>query len=192
MKMIVLAVVLAFAGCGSKKTAVDCDAEIAKGIEQYATTAKAHNASPRAQAMADAFKEALTERCKADKWTPEVVACFTKLTNVRDIQNCRNQLPADQQTRLDNELKEAIQSRMGAGMMGQRMPPMPGHPTTLTGSNGGSGAPGAAGSPSPGAAPSGEAAPAGSGAAAPAPAGSPPAPAAPSGAPAPSGGSAAK
>jgi hypothetical protein len=191
MKTVVLVVVLAAAACSKKPP--DCNAEIAKGIERYAEAEKSHSSdaqksgsprpgSQRIEAMAAGFKEALTERCKADKWSPEVLSCFGNVTNISDIRACAGKLSSEQQTRLTTEIQEAMMSRMGA-MGGQRMPPgMPGHPPLLNGNRGGSGASpggsaaGSASAPAPGgsttAAPEGSATPPPSGASTP-PAGTP-------------------
>jgi hypothetical protein len=169
MKKIVLVALLAVAaGCGSKKTGSDCDAAIAKGIENFSKNVKEHAPNPqiveRMMGMMDKLKGVLTERCKADSWSPEVVSCFTTVNNRKDMQACQSKLSPEQASKLTTEITQVMMSSGGMGM-GQRMPPgMAGHPDTLAGSGAGAAggaaaAPGApAGSPDPsaaGAAPSG-------------------------------------
>ncbi len=188
-KIVLVALLAAAAGCGSKKSGPDCDAAIAKGIENFAKGIKEHAPNPqiveRMMGMMDKLKGVLTERCKADSWPPEVVSCFTTVTNRRDMQLCQSRLSPEQGSKLTAEI---TQTMMNAGMgMGQRMPAgMGGHPETLQGSSGAgaaggsAAAPGTPGSPDPSAAPG--APPSGTPAA-------PPAPAAPAGSGAPPAGS---
>ncbi len=195
MKKIVLVALLAVAaGCGSKKSGSDCDAAIAKGIENFSKGIKERAPNPqiveRMMGMMDKLKGVLTERCKADNWPPEVVSCFTTVNNRKDMQACQSKLSPEQGSKLTAEIAQVMMGAGGPGM-GQRMPPgMSGHPDTLTGNpgagaaGGSAPAPGApAGSPDPSAA-------AGSGA----PGATPPAPsgtAAPAGNAAPAAGSSA-
>jgi hypothetical protein len=165
MKMIVFVAVLAAAACGSKSAPTDCDAAIAKGVDA-AVKSRAVNQA-RAELFASKYKEALTERCKADQWSPEIVSCIASATKITEVQACQAKLTPEQQAKLTNELREEMMSIRGG--MGQRMPPnTPGHPSMLGGSN--------AGSAPPGAPATGSAAPPASGAPAP---GSPAAPSAP-------------
>jgi DNA polymerase/3'-5' exonuclease PolX len=165
MKKIVLVALLAVAaGCGSKKTGADCDAAIAKGIENFSKNVKEHAPNPqiveRMMGMMDKLKGVLAERCKADSWPPEVVSCFTTVNNRKDMQACQSKLSPEQASKLTTEITQVMMTSGGMGM-GQRMPPgMAGHPEALAGSGAGA-AGGAAPSGTP-AAPAAPAAPAGS------------------------------
>ena len=149
MKKIVFVALLAAAGCGSKKGGSDCDAAIAKAIENFSKSIKEHAPNPqivdRMMSMMDKLKGVLTERCKADNWPPEVVSCFPTASNPRDMQACQSKLNPEQTSKLRADLAKVMPS---AGMdMNRRMPPgMAGHPETLTG-NTGSGAAAAPGTP---------------------------------------------
>jgi small lipoprotein (TIGR04454 family) len=173
MTKIVLVALLAAAACGGKKrSGSDCDAAIAKGIDNYAKVTKEQVRNPQIveqmMGMVSNLKGVLTARCKTDDWPAEVVSCFSAVSTTQDMQACESKLSRDQQAKLNRELAP-IARNAGAMGMGQRMPPgMPGHPEKLMG-NTGSGAAAAPGTP-PGSDPS--AAP---GAAA--PASTPPAPA---------------
>lgn len=187
-KIMLVALLAAAAGCGSKKTGSECDAAITKVIENFARNIKERAPNPqiveRMMGTMDKLKGVLIERCKADSWPPEVVSCFTTVNNPQGMQACQSKLSQEQQSKLISEITKVMP---GAGMrMGQRMPPgMPGHPETLTPS---AGAGGTAGStPAPGAAGGSPEAP---GAAAPGAAAPSAAPPAPSDTPAPAGGAA--
>lgn len=144
MKMIVLAALLAAAGC-SKKSGTDCESAIAKGVDSMLATVKSGSASPQ---MMDQIKEvagkmqtALTQRCNEDKWSPEAVDCFKKLTSQAAMQACESKLNPEQRTKMRKDLIQVMTSmRPGAG---------PGHPPTLSGSA----APGAGNAAPPAAAP---------------------------------------
>ena len=187
-KIVIVALLAAAAGCGSKKSGPDCDAAIAKAIENFSKNVKEHAPNPqiveRMMGMMDKLKGVLTERCKADNWPPEVVTCFTTVNNRKDMQACQSKLSPEQASKLTTEITQTMMSAGGMGM-GQRMPPgMAGHPETLA-PNPGAGAP-AAGAPGAAGAPAADpSAAAGSGA----PAATPPAPPAPAGNPPPAAGS---
>jgi hypothetical protein len=165
MKMIVFVALLATAGCGSKKSGSDCEAAISKGIENLAPKVKMGATDPQIQegkmAMLEKLKGTLVQRCIADKWAPEVLACFNTVANLTVMKVCQAKLTSEQHTKLDADLHEVQMNMMGGRMPGDMAGQPPGS---------GSGAPGEPGSSA--AAPAGSAAaPAGS-AAAPAPAGS--------------------
>jgi len=173
MKMIVLTALLAAAGC-SKKSASDCEGAMAKATDSLLATVKS-NAS---QQVRDSLKEiagrlrtALTQRCTEDKWLPEVVECYSKLTSQAEMQTCETKLSPEQRTKLRKDLIQVMTSTQmpGAGR---------GHPPTLAGS-------GASGDGN--AAPSGAAAPTGS--TEPPPAGATPPPSPPAGSTPPAAGS---
>jgi len=108
-------------------------------------TVKSGSASPQ---MMDQIKEvagkmqtALTQRCNQDKWSPEAVDCFKKLTSQAEMQACETKLNPEQRTKMRKDLIQVMTSmRPGAG---------PGHPPTLSGSA----APGAGSAAPPAASP---------------------------------------
>jgi hypothetical protein len=184
-KIVLVALVAAAAGCGSKKAGSECDAAIAKGVENFTRNIKEHTPNPqiteRMMGMMDRLKGVLIERCKADNWAPEVVSCFTTVNNGKDMQACQSKLSPEQASKLTGEISQVMMNAGGMGM-GQRMPPgMPGHPESLQGAGAAPGDPPAASPPT-----GSTGTPAAPAAGAP---GAPPAaPAAPAGTPAPTGG----
>jgi hypothetical protein len=167
MKMIVLALVLAAAGC-SKKSSSDCEPAITKGMDAFLASVKNNSMNPQMQeritGMADRMKTVYIKHCTEDKWAPEVVACYGNMKSFKDRQEC--------DAKLTDEQKSALRAERRSGPGRGGMADIPGHPQGLSGGSGGSAeAPGAAG---PGAAP---------------PAGAPPAATPPSGAPTPAAGS---
>jgi hypothetical protein len=143
MKTIVLIALLAAAGCkkSSSASGPDCDGAIAKGMESVLATVKSRAPSPQIQEslteMVGKMRTTLTQRCNEDKWSPETVECFTKLSSQAEMQACEQKLTNEQRTKLRGEMRQIMSSmRMNPGG--------PGHPTTL----GGSGTPPA---PTPGA-----------------------------------------
>lgn len=188
-KIVIVALLAAAAGCGGKKSGSECDAAIAKGVDNLTKNIKERTPNPqiteRMIGVMDKVKGVLIERCKADNWPPEVVACFTTVNNRRDMQACQGKLTPEQGSKLTAEISEVMMKEGGMGM-GQRMPPgMQGHPESLQGAGA------APGSPPPASPPAGStetpAAPAAAPAAG-APAAPPAAPAAPAGTAAPPGG----
>jgi hypothetical protein len=180
-KIVLVALVAAAAGCGSKKAGSECDASINKGVENFTKNIKEHTPNPqiteRMIGMMDTLKGVLIERCKADSWPPEVVSCFTTVNNRKDMQACQTKLSPEQSSKLTAEISQAMAKNGGMGM-GQRMPPgMAGHPEALQGAGAAPGSAPATGATDTPAAP-----------AAGAPAAPPAAPAAPAGTPAPTSG----
>jgi hypothetical protein len=190
MKKIVLVVLLAAAGCSKKGT--DCDAAIAKGMDNFTATTKERAPNPkvleRMMGMVDKLKSTLTERCKADGWSAEVVTCFTTVTNRKDMQACQSKLTPEQQSKLTSDLMQVMTGAGGMrpGGMGAMPPGMAGHPGTLAPGGSAAGDPAAPGAPagSPAAPPATDGA-GGAGAAPPAPSGAPTPPATPPTPPAP-------
>jgi hypothetical protein len=192
MNKIVLVVLLAAAGCGSKKTGPDCEAAIAKGIENTIKVLKERVPNPQVVeanlGVMTKAKGVLIERCKADGWPPEVVSCFTTVSGVRDMQSCQGKLTPEQRSKLTADLSQVMTGVPGMRMGGRMPPGMPGHPETLmpnSGSGSGSGA-----APAPGATAGSSDTPAAPGGAAPsatppAPSGTAPAGSAAAGGPAP-------
>jgi hypothetical protein len=188
-KTVLVVLLAAAAGCGNKKSGPDCEAAIAKAIENSIKVLKERAPNPQiVEANLGIMTKAqgvLIERCKADGWPPEVVSCFTTASGVRDMQSCQGKLTLEQRSKLTAELSQVMTGVSGM-QMGQRMPPgMAGHPEMLTPN------PGAGAAPAPGAPAGSSDTPAAPGAAA--PSATPPAPSAPAGSTAPAaGGSAPK
>jgi hypothetical protein len=147
-KIILVALVAAAAGCGSKKAGSECDAAITKGVENFTKNIKEHAPNPqiteRMIGMMDKLKGVLIERCKADSWAPEVVSCFTTVSGIRDMQVCQGKLTSEQASKLTADLSK-VMTGLGAMRMGEHMPPgMPGHPESLQGAGAAPGSPPAA------------------------------------------------
>jgi hypothetical protein len=150
-KIILVALVAAAAGCGSKKAGSECDAAITKGVENFTKNIKEHAPNPqiteRMIGMMDKLKGVLIERCKADSWAPEVVSCFTTVNTRKDMQACQSKLGPEQASKLTGEISQVMMKEGGMGM-GQRMPPgVSGHPEALQGAGAAPGAPPAANAP---------------------------------------------
>jgi len=168
-KTVLVVLLAAAAGCGSKKSGPDCEAAITKGFENSIKVLKERVSDPQmveaSLGIMTKAKGVLIARCKADGWSPEVVACFTTASGVRDMQSCQSKLPPEQRSKLTADLS-AVMTGVPGMQMGGRMPPgMSGHPETLM-PNPGSGAPAAA-APAPGAPAGSSDTPAAPGAAAP-------------------------
>ena len=116
MNKIVIAALLALAA-GCSKKAPDCDAEIGKGMDSYTALLKQKTSNPDALLIASKLREATIERCKADKWTVDVVTCYGAIKTPQDIQRCQDKLTEDQRNKLMNELREEMM-----GLAGRRMP----------------------------------------------------------------------
>jgi hypothetical protein len=174
-KTVLVVLLAAAAGCGSKKSGPDCEAAIAKGIENSIKVLKERAPNPQIVeanlGIMTKAKGVLIERCKADGWPPEVVSCFTTVSGVRDMQSCQGKLTPEQSSKLTADLS-AVMTGVPGMRMGERMPP--GHPEKLM-PNAGSDAP-AGVAPAPGAPAGSSDTPAASGAAVPpAPSGTAPA-----------------
>jgi hypothetical protein len=171
MKTIVLVALLAAAGC-SKKAGSDCEPAIAKGMDNFTATIKSRATNPQMQetmaGVITKLKGVLVKHCTADKWAPEVTQCFTTVSNMKDMQECQAKLSEENRSKLMTEIREVMMNSRGPRMPGN----IPGHPTTLGGTNSPNVAPGepAPGAPAPGA-PAGS----GDGSAAAAPGTTPPA-----------------
>jgi hypothetical protein len=175
-KTVLVVLLAAAAGCGSKKTGSDCETAIAKGTENVIKMMKERVPNPQ---IVDAnlgimtkAKGVLIERCKADGWPPEVVSCFTTVSGVPEMQSCQSKLTPEQRFKLTSELTQVMTGVPGM-QLGGRMPPgMSGHPETLMPNPGSGATPGVA--PAPGATAGSSDTPAAPGAAA--PSATPPAP----------------
>ena len=144
-----LAVVLAAAllpGCKKSSTSQCADA-IGKGVDKMIAMRKEKleaqgSALPpemkarmdeRAKKMdevSSALKQAMTNRCTEDKWSADVLNCYSTATAMEEIRKCREKLPQDQQDKLKAEEMQVMMKSMGGpgGMGGPGMGGMPGHP----------------------------------------------------------------
>lgn len=170
MKTIMLIALLAAAGCSKKSS--DCDAAIAKGMNNLTETIKSRASGPQQEqnlAMLDKIKGVVTKHCNEDKWPAEVVNCMTTVTNQRDMRACQDKLSTEQKQKITTDIQQIMLGSM-------RMPPGAGHPPGLAGSGasdpGTTGAAPAAPTTEPPTAP-----PPAAGATPPAPPATPPAPA---------------
>jgi hypothetical protein len=145
--IVIVALLAAAAGCGGKKSGSDCEAAIAKGMENASKVIKERMApqiAERNMGVMDKVKGVLVERCKADGWPPEVVSCFTTVSGIRDMQVCQGKLTSEQASKLTADLSK-VMTGLGAMRMGEHMPPgMPGHPESLQGAGAAPGSPPAA------------------------------------------------
>jgi hypothetical protein len=135
-------------GCGNKDkggaaaSGGACADAVGKGVDaMMAAGAKRMEASGGAPAeMKEAgnkMKQAMTTRCTEDKWSADVLDCYSKAASREDLKACREKLPPEQASKLQAEMMQVM-----AGMMGKGGPNGMGHPATL----GGSAAPPAMGS----------------------------------------------
>ena len=128
-KIVFVALLAAAAGCGSKKSGADCEAAIAKGIENASKVIKERvppQIAERNMGVMDKVKGVLVERCKADGWSPEVVSCFTTVNGMRDMQVCQGKLTPEQASKLTADLSKVMMG-LGAMRAGEHMPSgMPG------------------------------------------------------------------
>lgn len=129
--VVVVVVAVLAAACGSKSVPSDCVAAITRGIDAASKARMADQA--RAEQSASRYKEALTERCKADQWPSEVVSCIASATTMPDVQACQARLTPEQRARVTEELREEDQEETTTFRSDpeQRMPAnAPRHPPT--------------------------------------------------------------
>jgi hypothetical protein len=148
MKIILFAVAVAALGCGGKKSSDACGEAVGKGVDaMMAEGAKRMESAPAEikTKLGEAgvkLKEVITKRCTEDKWSAEVIDCYSKVTNRQDVAACRAKLPADQGAKLRNEEIQVMTQAMGPMPGGMRGPGGPGM--------GGPGGPGMGGPGGPG------------------------------------------
>lgn len=137
-----VALALASAGCKKKSSATAAGPSCADAI------GKAVGAMPGGPGAGDVMaqlKELMTRRCTEDAWPPEVIKCYaTEVTNMASMKKCREQLPADKQQKLMNEIRGVMMGASGAGAG-----PMHGAPSAEPPPAGGSAAPATTGSATP-------------------------------------------
>ena len=125
MKAILFCSALALVGFGCKKgsSASSCADAINKGVDTMmaAGAKRMEGAPPEMKAKMDEaavkLKGVITNRCTEDKWSADVIDCYSKAAKREDLRNCRNKLPQDQQAKLQSEEMLVM---MGAGFGGMR------------------------------------------------------------------------
>lgn len=163
-----------FAGCKKGgSSASQCSDAIGKGVDKMISLRKAkleQNPVPpelkakmeerakKMDEMSGELKQAITNRCTADKWSADVIKCYGDSTSMEEIRKCREKLPADQQAQLKNDEMAVMMKSMGGmpgahsmggpGMGGAPATPPPAAGSAAEGSAAG-GAMGAAGAPPP-------------------------------------------
>jgi hypothetical protein len=177
-KLVYVVFVASLVAAGCSKKGSDCDAAIAKGIDAFSANMKQRTPSPspemieRMTSVMAKVKPTLIEHCKADGWSPEVVACYGAAGDRKQMAECQAKMTPDQVGKLTADLTKVMMAAGPGAAMG-RMPS--GHPEALQGN--GSAAPGEPAAAPPAAGSTAPAAPPAGSPAAP-PAGSPPAAAA--------------
>src|ERR1700710_2512169 len=123
MKAILFCSALALVGFGCKKgsSASSCADAINKGVDTMmaAGAKRMEGAPPAMKAKMDEtavkLKGVITNRCTEDKWSADVIDCYSKAQKRTDLRDCRNKLPEDQQQKLQAEEQGVM---MGAGFGG--------------------------------------------------------------------------
>lgn len=142
---LVLALTLSlFAGCKKGGSAASrCSSAVSKGVDKMIALRKQRleeqgsNLPPELKAGMDArskqmdevsgaLKQAMTNRCTADKWSADVLKCYDGASSMEEIRKCRGMLPADQQQKLQADEMQVMMKAMGGKPGG--MGGMPGHP----------------------------------------------------------------
>lgn len=119
MKTILFCAALALVGCKKGSSASSCADAINKGVDTMtaAGAKRMEGAPPEMKAkMEEAvvkLKGVITNRCTEDKWSADVIDCYSKAEKREDLKACRSKLPQDQQAKLQ---AEEIQVMMGTGM----------------------------------------------------------------------------
>jgi hypothetical protein len=133
----------------------DCAGVIGKALQTMMTGNLERVPEDQKAAMQAAMKETgdkltaiYTQHCVDDKWSAEVLDCYSKATAQPEIRACRNKLPPDQGEKIGEEVKQVMMANGMRGMRGGHGPRGPGAPEGggMGGAPAGSdpGAPGAA------------------------------------------------
>jgi hypothetical protein len=144
MKTILFCTALAFLGCKKGSSASSCADAITKGVDTMmaAGAKRMESAPPDMKAKMDEasvkLKGVMTNRCTEDKWSADVISCYSTAAKREDLRNCRAKLPPDQATKLQ---KEEMDVMVGTGLGGMRGGAHMGggsgdHPDTLQGNTG--------------------------------------------------------
>lgn len=172
-KMFTIAFVLGLAACsksGSGSASGDpCVEPIGKAIDAMLSSLKGPpEAMEQMKAIGEKLRGVMISSCQTDKWSAEVLSCFSAATDQPSIKKCRGKLSAEQAQHLQAEINKVMTGGMGGpggGMGGPHGGGMGGpHGGGMGGPHGGM-APPPGGEPPPpagSAPPTGSAAPAGS------------------------------
>ncbi len=136
MKYVAL-IALALVACSKKQdagpAAPSCDAAAKTAVEAMVQRAKDRLASARLPAdirtkmeertkkldeIRPRFVALIANRCTDDKWSPEVVACYSKASSVEQMRDCRGKLPEPLQQKLMSEEMNLMAGAMGPPGLG--------------------------------------------------------------------------
>ncbi|HET9992756.1 MAG TPA: hypothetical protein VFQ65_29680 [Kofleriaceae bacterium] len=123
MKAILFCSALALVACKKGSSASSCADAINKGVDtMMAAGAKRMEGAPpemktKMEETAVKLKGVMTNRCTEDKWSADVIDCYSKAEKRADLRDCRAKLPQDQQAKLQSEETQVM---MGAGFGGMR------------------------------------------------------------------------
>jgi hypothetical protein len=131
MKTIVVVLVVALLGCGSKKGgASECadainkalDAMMAANIKRMEGMGGDQGSAMKTamESMSTKLKGVLTNRCTEDKWSSEIIECTSKASTRDELKACQAKLPPEQAAKLQTEIIEVMRSGMGPMGMGMR------------------------------------------------------------------------
>jgi len=183
--VLVMSMALAAGGCGKKAggSTGSCADAVGKGVDQMIATrkekvaaapaemkARAEERAKKMDEVAGKLKETITNRCVEDKWSADVIDCYSHAKAMDDLKVCRSKLPADQAAKLQGEEMQVMMSAMGGMRGGMGGPPGMGGPGMGNAPPGGMGGPGMGSAQVTATPPAGSDGPAPSGSAAPAPA----------------------
>lgn len=87
--------------------------ETAKSVDQMMARGGG-GGGPMAQ-RGDQLKAIIVKHCSDDKWPAEVIDCYAKASSMPDMKACRGKLPADQSSRLQADIMQAMVGGGGAG-----------------------------------------------------------------------------
>ena len=99
---------LAAAGCGKKSSSTpkgDCTASVSNAVKISSDELEKSNVPDSAIPK---IQEASVARCNEDKWSNEVLKCFTDAKQPDDIKKCRQMMSKDQRDALAKAIESAI------------------------------------------------------------------------------------
>ncbi len=125
MKLVVLALVGALSGCGSKHAdpAQACADAAKQGVDAMINQARGRLAGAqlpddvrarmmerqkRLEGAGGKMRAVFTNRCVEDKWSNAVLACYRKVTSLEEMRACRRQLTPEQQAKLQKDELEML------------------------------------------------------------------------------------
>ena len=115
--MIFLATALALVGCskksddaasgGAASTADPCGTAINSAVDKMIAS-RGDKAPPQMTDIANKLRTLMTDHCRADKWSADVIDCFSKASDQPSIKACRQKLPQDLQTKLQTDIVQVM------------------------------------------------------------------------------------